>query len=171
MGAGGPSPFTFTVSTNATWLKLTPGSGSVSPTNPEVRVEATVDWDSLPTGQSFASLSFNAVAKGQPPAAVPAFFVATKNAAPTGFNGEYLLILILLYVQLHIDYTGFIEGDGGISIEAAHTSRNTSVAGITWTELPGYGKTVSGITPWPRTENNFGNFSLGQGPSVSVYCH
>ena len=64
-----------------------------------------------------------------------------------------------------------MEGDGGISIEAAHAARNTSVAGIFWTELPGYGKTLSGITPWPRTGNNFGNFSLGQGPSVYVYRH
>lgn len=63
---------------------------------------------------------------------------------------------------------GFVEGDGGVSIEAAHTSRNTSIDGITWTELPGYGKTVSGITPWPRTGNNGGNFTAGSGPSVYV---
>ena len=68
-------------------------------------------------------------------------------------------------------FKGFVEGDGGVSIEAAHTSRNTSVAGITWTELPNIGRTLSGITPWPRTGNNFGNFTAGTGPSVEYDFH
>lgn len=94
IGAGGPSAFTFTASTNASWLKLTPNKGSVSPSNPEVRVEATVDWDSVPLGASFAQINFNAVTQGQPPAAVQAFFVATKNAAPTGFKGDHICFLL-----------------------------------------------------------------------------
>ena len=62
--------------------------------------------------------------------------------------------------------TGFVEGDGGVSIEAANIARSTAVKGISWTELPGIGKTVSGMTPWPRTGNNFGNFTAGTGPSM-----
>ncbi|KAH8117866.1 hypothetical protein DFH11DRAFT_863501 [Phellopilus nigrolimitatus] len=77
----------------------------------------------------------------------PAYFVANHTVAPSGFEG-------------------FVEGDGGISIEAPHASRNTSVSGITWVELPGYGKTLSGVTPWPRTGNDFNNFTAGSGPSI-----
>lgn len=62
--------------------------------------------------------------------------------------------------------SGFVEGDGGISVEAAHATRNISVSGVTWTELPGYGKTFSGVTPWPRTGNNGNNFTVGNGPSL-----
>lgn len=64
-------------------------------------------------------------------------------------------------------FSGFVEGDGGVSIEAPHTSRNTSVSGITWTELPGYGRTVSAITPWPRGGADL-NFTAGTGPHVYV---
>ena len=60
---------------------------------------------------------------------------------------------------------GFVEGDGTVSIEAAHASRNTSVQGITWIEMPGLGKTLSGVTPWPRGGDEL-NFTAGAGPSM-----
>lgn len=63
---------------------------------------------------------------------------------------------------------GFVEGDGIVSIEAAHASRNTSVNGITWKNLPGYGKTLSGVTPWPRTDEAF---QVGAGPTLCVLIH
>lgn len=58
-----------------------------------------------------------------------------------------------------------------MSIEAAHASRNTSVDGITWVELPGYGRTLSGVTPWPRGGSEQ-NFTAGTGPSlyVAIVC-
>lgn len=60
---------------------------------------------------------------------------------------------------------GFVEGDGGVSIEAAHASRNTTVDGLTWIELPGIGRTLSGVTPWPRGGDDK-NFTAGSGPSM-----
>lgn len=64
-------------------------------------------------------------------------------------------------------YLGFVEGDGGVSIEAAHATRNTSVDGLTWIELPGIGRTLSGVTPWPRGGEER-NFTAGSGPSMYV---
>ena len=46
-------------------------------------------------------------------------------------------------------------------------SQNTSVSGIGWIELPGIGRTMSGITPWPRGGDEQ-NFTVGAGPSVYV---
>ncbi len=48
-------------------------------------------------------------------------------------------------------------------MEAVHASRNNSVDDISWKELPGIGRTVSGVTPWPRAD---GNFTAGEGPSL-----
>lgn len=87
IGAGGPSPFTFTATSNVSWLHLTPSKGSVSPSNPEVRVEATVDWSQI-SGTGFALINFNASLQDQPPQNTQAFFVATKNTVPSGFKGE-----------------------------------------------------------------------------------
>ena len=84
-----------------------------------------------------------------------------RKAIQVYFNRAYDEIYLLSVYLI-----GFVEGDGGVSIEAAHAMRNTSIANITWTELPGYGKTLSGITPWPRTGSNFGNFTAGSGPSM-----
>ncbi|KAF4588751.1 hypothetical protein EYR40_010305 [Pleurotus pulmonarius] len=149
VGAGGPTPFTFTVTSNVSWLQLSPSQGSISPDSPEQRVLVSVkNWDSLSAGSSAAVLSFKATPQGQPSSTVAVNVAVTRNNIPSGFKG-------------------FVEGSGVISMEAAHASRNTTVAGITWTELVGYGRTLSAVTPMPRFgDNNGGNFTAGSGPSL-----
>jgi hypothetical protein len=73
--------------------------------------------------------------------------VANKTSVPAGFHG-------------------FVEGDGVISIEAAHTTLNTTVNGVKWITLPGYGRTLSAVTPSPATGNNNNNFTVGAGPRL-----
>ncbi|KAI0946298.1 hypothetical protein AcV7_010311 [Taiwanofungus camphoratus] len=145
IGAGGPTPFTFTATSNASWLTLSPAQASISPSSPEQRVFATVDWSKV-TGVESALISFNATVQDQPPMSFTATLIANHTEVPSGF-------------------TGFVEGDGTVSIEAVHAARNTSVDGITWTNLPGYGRTVSGVTPWPRGGDEQ-NFTVGTGPSI-----
>ncbi|KAF9221732.1 glycoside hydrolase family 115 protein [Gyrodon lividus] len=148
VGAGGPLPFTFTVTTNVSWLDFSVTSGSVSPSAPEERVYVSVkDWSQV-TGVEAAVVNFNATSSGQPMLNVPVTFIANHTVPASNF-------------------TGFVEGDGVISIEAAHTSSNTSISGVTWMELPGYGRTLSGITPLPRMGANGKNFTAGTGPSVT----
>ncbi|KAF4617044.1 hypothetical protein G7Y89_g15106 [Cudoniella acicularis] len=47
------------------------------------------------------------------------------------------------------NFTGFVESDKHIAIEAEHTSRNTLVNGVSYTTLPSYGRTLSGVTLMP----------------------
>ncbi|OBZ74779.1 hypothetical protein A0H81_05486 [Grifola frondosa] len=145
VGAGGPTPFTFTATSNASWLKLSPAKGSISPSSLEQRVFASVDWSQV-TGVESAVLTFAANVQDQPPMSQDINFVANHTLIPSGFKG-------------------FVEGDGTVSIEAAHAARNTSVDGLTWVELPGIGRTLSGITPWPRGGDDR-NFTAGSGPSI-----
>ena len=147
VGAGGPNPFTFTATSDASWLSISPNSGSVSPEEPETRVFFTVqDWDAI-QGNATAKVTFTANADGQKPASFAVDIVAVHNTVPD-------------------DFQGFVQGAGVVSIEAAHAVRNTSVSGVTWAELPGLGRTESGVTPWPRMGNNGQNFTLGEGPSI-----
>lgn len=146
VSAGGPIPFTFTATSNASWLKVTPSQGSLSPQNSEQRVTITVDWSSV-TGVQAAQILFNSIATGQPPVSLPLTFTANHTIVPSGFQG-------------------FVEGDGAISIEAAHATRNTTVGEIAWMEIPNYGRTLSGVTPWPRLGNNEANYTAGSGPSL-----
>lgn len=62
--------------------------------------------------------------------------------------------------------SGFVEGDGTVTFEAAHATRNTSVNGVAWTEIPNYGRTLSGVTPLPALGNGDANFTVGSGPSL-----
>ncbi|KAG6840546.1 hypothetical protein C0991_005863 [Blastosporella zonata] len=150
VGAGGPAPFTWNVTSNATWAVASLTKGSISPSNTEERVFISVkDWDSLVVGANTAVFTFTAIASGQPPLAVPVTLVATKQAAlPNGFKG-------------------FVEGSGAISMEAVHATRNTPVNGIAWTEIPGYGRTLSGVTTFPRDIAHDVNFTAGTGPSLA----
>jgi hypothetical protein len=147
VGAAGPNPFTFTVKSNVNWLSITPDHGSVSPSEPEQRILFSVkDWNSI-HGNASAQIVFTATVEGQRSAQVSATLIAVHNAVPDTFSG-------------------FVQGDGVVSMEAAHASRNTTVSGVTWTELPGFGRTLSAVTPWPRMGNDGNNFTAGDGPSI-----
>ncbi|KXN92532.1 hypothetical protein AN958_05387 [Leucoagaricus sp. SymC.cos] len=145
IAAGGPQPFTFTAVSNAPWVNLSISRGSISPKSPEQRVYVSVaDWNQLKDGANSAQVTFTATASGQPSMSVAVTVNAQKNSVLSGFNG-------------------FVEGTGVVSIEAAHTARNNTVNGIAWKELPGYGRTLSAMTPWPRTDQTF---DVGSGPSL-----
>ncbi|KAK0483015.1 glycoside hydrolase family 115 protein [Armillaria luteobubalina] len=150
VGTGGPSPFTFSITANVSWIVLNTTHGEVSPEDPEQRVFISVsDWNALDVGDSYAGITFTAQTEGQPDLSVPVYFIA-HNTLPSLTSG----------------FSGFVEGAGVISVEAAHAIRNTSVDGVYWRELPDIGRTLSGMTPWPRTGHNGGNFTAGSGPSL-----
>ncbi|KAL6302572.1 hypothetical protein BKA93DRAFT_389853 [Sparassis latifolia] len=145
VGAGGPNTFSYTATSNATWLNLNNTDNYVSLSAPEQRVYASVEWSQVSDVQ-YALISFNATVEDQSEMSFTVTFIATNNIAPSG-------------------YVGFVEGDGVVSIEAAKAARNTSVDGVTWTNIPNYGRTVSGVTPWPRGSADQ-NYSIGTGPSI-----
>ncbi|KAG6856193.1 hypothetical protein H0H87_006733 [Tephrocybe sp. NHM501043] len=149
VGAGGPAPFTFTATSSASWVSISTPQGSISPSNPEQRVYLSVkDWNALAVGTNTATITFKATSAKYSPLSVVVTFNANKPADIPG------------------DFKGFVEGSGVISIEAAHATRNNAVNGVAWKEIPGYGRTVSGVTTFPRDEAHDVSFSAGTGPSL-----
>ncbi|KAF9074379.1 glycoside hydrolase family 115 protein [Rhodocollybia butyracea] len=158
VGSGGPVPFTWSATSNVSWLSVSTTNGSQSPSSTENRVFISVsDWSQLDAGSTLAQINFTAVASNQSDLLVPVMVEAqnTLPQVPSDFTGQSLRIC-------------FVESSslGVVSFEAAHFARNTSVAGISWKVLPGLGRTLSSITPWPRDGDNGANFSAGTGPSV-----
>ena len=91
VGAGGPTPFTFTVMSNVTWLKVSTSRGSISPSTPEQRVFVSIpNWNQLNEGENEAVVDFTATASGQPALVVPVIFIATKNMPSIGFKGVFV---------------------------------------------------------------------------------
>jgi hypothetical protein len=88
VSAGGPSPFTFTATSNVSWLHISPNSGSLSTSNSESRLFLSVDWSKV-SGVEAATINFIANATGQPVSIVPAQFIANHTVVPSGFKGQF----------------------------------------------------------------------------------
>ncbi|QRV92864.1 glycoside hydrolase family 115 protein [Ceratobasidium sp. AG-Ba] len=142
ISAGGPNTFTWSASSSVSWVTLSPSSGTVSATSPETRMTVSVDWTKLGSTTGNAAIT---VRTGS--SSVRVSLVAYGRSPASGFKG-------------------FVEGDGGVSIEAIHPSRNTSVNGVSWHVLPGLGRTNGAVTPYPAMGNGGNAFSAGAGPSL-----
>ena len=91
IGAAGPNAFTFTVSTNVSWLHASATKGSISTENTEQRVFFTPNWSQI-SGTQMAQINFTAVARGQPTLIQSVVFVANKTDLPSGFKGKPLVL-------------------------------------------------------------------------------
>ncbi|KAG8707770.1 hypothetical protein FRC08_000303 [Ceratobasidium sp. 394] len=149
ISAGGPNTFSWTASSNASWLILSPPSGSVSASKPETRVTVSVDWAKLGSTAGYAAIAIKSAASQQVGGATS----VTVNLAALGRSPAS-------------GFKGFVEGDGGVSIEAVHPSRNSSANGVAWHVLPGLGRTNGAVTPYPPLGNGDNAFSAGSGPSL-----
>jgi len=147
IAAGGPSTFAWTLDTTAPWVKFSQTKGMVTAKSADTRVFLSVDCSKMSGSSDIALINVNATSQGQADMNQVVMWQANKTAPASGFSG-------------------FVEGDGVLSFEAAHATLNTTVNGVTWTELPGIGKTLSGVTPLPATGNNNANFSVGAGPRL-----
>lgn len=83
-------------------------------------------WDDVPPGHHRAELLIEAEGGLRVVAEVPVFKAAQPLAAGA-----------------------FIETAGVVAIEAAHTAERSAPAGRHWLEVPGLGRTHSGLTPMP----------------------
>jgi lysophospholipase L1-like esterase len=123
----GDAEFTFTAEASHPWLKVVPASGKVSEI---ARIEIGADWAAVPEGTTTASVKLTTSAGRTSNVAVP-----VENRA-----GE-----------VPAWFTGFVEGDGVISIEAPHYSRALEESGVSWRALPDHGRTLGGVTVFPAT--------------------
>jgi hypothetical protein len=123
----GRAPFTFTAKADVPWLQVQPASANVED---QTRVTVSVDWARAPRGRSTASVAVEGPGGDGVVVAVPIFNPA-EPAAP--------------------DVAAFFETDGHVSIEAAHYQRAVETEGIRWETIADYGRTLSGVTPFPVT--------------------
>jgi len=115
-------PFAYTVSASHPWLKLSRTAGQVQK---DLRIAVDVDWSAVPAGTTQAELTINGPAKAKVLVKVPVH--APALPAPQGH----------------------VETRGMVAIEAAHYSRALAPSGRQWLEIPGYGRTLSGMTTMP----------------------
>lgn len=142
---------------NETWISLSCTEGSVYKADPstwETRVEISVpDWSVVPRGMHTVSVVIN-----------------TTSADPSKISPHapmsYTIPVFVNHLTVPDDFTGYVETDGGVSMEGAHAARNTSVGNTRWEVIPGYSpRTNNGdaVSMFPRLG---ANFSVGEGPKL-----
>ncbi|ORX37574.1 hypothetical protein BD324DRAFT_622478 [Kockovaella imperatae] len=148
--SSGPKDVDFVIDTNVTWLvpSITQGHVKLDGSR-DIRFSVSIDWEKLPSKGEMYSTGGGMTIHGSDhtnvtvniPVAVPA-----KSALPPS------------------DFHGFIEGDGYIVIEAGHYTSSHSAQGYAWEEHEWYGRTVSGLSVLPVSDQNL---TIGEGPSLT----
>jgi hypothetical protein len=118
----GKTAFNYRFVSRAAYVHFSSATGSVAE---QKRIMINVDWAKVPAGVSHVPVTINTE--------------LGKLVVDVTINNEN--------VKDHI----FRDIDGYISIEAAHYTRAVTDQNIKWLEIPGYGRTLSGICAMPVT--------------------
>jgi hypothetical protein len=120
----GGEPYDFQAKADQPWVKLSLASGRVK--DRTVRLEAGVDWATVPPGRASATITIDGGAAGRIAVQLPVH-------KPEG--------------KLH----GFVETDRHIAINALNYDRAVAAENVTWQRLPNFGRTHGGVTAFPVT--------------------
>ena len=128
----GQTPFDFQARTAQPWVVVSPASGRI---DKEQRLTVSVDWDRAPNGVHRVPITLDGPGMAGL-ATGPRVIQAIVNNPAT---------------PKREDVTGFVEGNGYVSIEAEHFSTTVSPRDIRWQVIPNFGRTLSGVTALPVT--------------------
>lgn len=111
------------------FVKLTQSSGTLSPESDDVRVYITIDWASAPSGAGKkTTLNITSSTDYGTQYSMPTVNLPINNTAvPSSFTA------------------GFVESSGQVTFEAEHYTRLAAAGNLTYTTLPGYGRTLSAL--------------------------
>ncbi len=123
----GQKPFEYRATASDPWIQLSSSRGTVGK---EERIWIGVDWRRAPMGKTGGSV----------------------RIARTG--GEEVAVKVESFnpsQPAHESIDGFIEGEGCISIEAEHYSKNIPSGNVRWEKIEDYGRTLSAMSIMPVT--------------------
>ncbi|ADG87080.1 conserved hypothetical protein [Thermobispora bispora DSM 43833] len=121
----GTVPFEYTIEPAVPWVTVTPAAGRVEK---EVRAVVEVDWSRAPVGRTEVPITISGAGT-----TVEVLAIVDNPALPRR------------------EFRGHVEANGYVAIEADHYTRAVNTDGITWTLIPGIGRTGNGMTPFPVT--------------------
>jgi hypothetical protein len=110
----------FTVSADKPWINVSRTKGSF---DKDERLLITIDYTSLPQGRNNGSIRITGTGRE--------VNVGISAFKPTVIRAE--------------DLRGFIEGEGVVSIEAEHFTKNSSAGEARWIKMEDYGHTLSAM--------------------------
>ena len=123
----GAEPFDYAVTAGEPWLEVDAPRGTIER---QRRILVTARWADVPAGTSRGTLTVSGPGGSEVRVTVPIL------NPPSPRPGEL---------------EGFVEANGYVSMEAEHFSAAPAPPGREWKVIPGHGRTLSGVTPWPVT--------------------
>jgi hypothetical protein len=121
----GQSPFDYSIGPGSDFLVLSSVKGRI---DKQERIYTGVNWDKAPKGRYSVPILIN------------------------GNDGKKVTVTAIIFnpdKKDAKDMEGYLENNGYIAVEAAAFSRKVENDRIEWKEIPGLGKTVSGMTTVP----------------------
>ncbi|MBN2347860.1 MAG: glycosyl hydrolase 115 family protein [Bacteroidales bacterium] len=121
----GKNSFTYTLQTNANWLKVSADSAEI---DKQKRLWVSADWSKVPEGDSKVSITI------------------------TGSEGTKVIVYANVFnflSRIPENFEGFIESNGVISTEAVHYSKKVNSNDAHWEQIPNLGRTLSAMTLFP----------------------
>jgi hypothetical protein len=128
----GETPFTYSATAAEPWVTITPATGRVEQ---QQRLTVSVDWDRVPNGKHRVPITLD-------------------GPGTAGFATGPRVIQAIVHnpaAPKRDAVTGFVEGNGYVSMEAEHYARAVATAPARWQRIPGLGRTLSGMTMLPTT--------------------
>ncbi len=116
----GKDPLDFSITASAPWISLGATNGTAKK---DKHVRVSVDWANVPPGLASGEVKISG-ASNEVVVKVTAF----NPAEPTRKT-----------------LSGFVEGDGCVSIEAEHFTKKTDAGANRWIKIPDYGHTLSAM--------------------------
>ena len=116
----GKGSYEYSVRADKPWIQISSPRGIVTS---QVQVWVSVDWKNAPNDSAFATLIVN------------------------GENSE-VRVNVVVFNPTNPDprtFDGFVEGEGYVSMEAEHFSKDTNAGSDQWIKIPDYGHTLSGM--------------------------
>ncbi len=123
----GQTPFAYSTTVSDPWFVLNVPKGTVAK---EQRLWVSVDWAKAPKGAASGTVSIAREGGKQ-------VTVKVESLNPTEVTRDSL--------------DGFVEGNGYVSIEAEHCTKNVRAGEARWEKIEGYGRTLSAMTILPMT--------------------
>jgi hypothetical protein len=121
----GLTPFDFSIKPAAPWIKVSENRGNILK---QKRIYVEIDWTRAPEGNHQSSINVSSSA------------------------GKEVTVVIRINnpgSDITKGIKGYVENNGCISMEAARFSRKVGNSPFVWKEIPGLGRTVSGMTTFP----------------------
>ena len=125
----GLEPYSYTIKIKDPWVQVSSFKGEI---NSEDRIWISIDWDRAPknTGESAVNIIADNGSK------------VTVNIRTVNHDMSVLS-----------SFSGFVEANGYVSMEAEHFTRKQETDDIQWHVIPGFGRTLSGVTAFPVTHD------------------